>query len=622
MKHPAIIVLLVLIAPQVTAQLKFDVTAESESANGGAGDTIRVCQEDTITFQARADTVYFDADADTLAFNGDGLSQNVDTIPPDSLYYEWDFDKEEQYPEFEQGNDSVDVNYVQGGGHYVHLRISMQDWLPVNSVDSIGKAMIYVQVGLSPDFSETRKEPDHPICKEDTITLIGNSDSSSWDYEPPEKVSEIEDGTDPEPITNNLPYSSHIRYISFEPYARFQTQTLDSLEKICITMEHSNTQDIKIELICPENHDTVMLKDYSAEEAFMGEPIDDENIAVAGSTSTYCWSPEPDYKTMNEKINDSQSHTGTYILPWDSTYTPAESFDNLIGCPLNGDWKINITDTSSTDNGYVESWKIVFKDSLFAPRWEFTNTYDESIGLWAGKNMITGTTNGIARAAPSPDSTFIYTYKVESEAMGCPYMYDLEAEVTKPTFDANPTQGKADPELEVNFESTTEWAEQWKWQFGDGTESSDENPTHFYKQEDVYTEDAFTERDSFPVQLRAFSESGCSDTSDITNIIVEIPASKLDMPDVFTPDNDGVNEVFKPKEVKALERVNGKVYNRWGRVVCEWNSMEELEEGWDGTIGNNGNRVASPGLYFYVIVAKGKDGENFKKKGTVHLFRE
>ena len=93
------------------------------------------------------------------------------------------------------------------------------------------------------------------------------------------------------------------------------------------------------------------------------------------------------------------------------------------------------------------------------------------------------------------------------------------------------------------------------------------------------------------------------------------------VPNIFTPDGNGINERFQvkysPDDIFYFEEFSGKIFTRWGRKIYEW----EGEDGyWDGRI-NDSKRFAAPGIYFYIIQYKGKDGTQKIEKGYVHLMR-
>ncbi len=90
------------------------------------------------------------------------------------------------------------------------------------------------------------------------------------------------------------------------------------------------------------------------------------------------------------------------------------------------------------------------------------------------------------------------------------------------------------------------------------------------------------------------------------------------IPNVFTPNSDGINDAFKinVEEGKCnFKAFRMAVYNRWGTQV--WESID-LNAGWDGT--NNGDPVAD-GTYFWLLETIEQEGESEEQKGTVSLIR-
>jgi len=87
------------------------------------------------------------------------------------------------------------------------------------------------------------------------------------------------------------------------------------------------------------------------------------------------------------------------------------------------------------------------------------------------------------------------------------------------------------------------------------------------------------------------------------------------VPNAFTPNGDGRNDKFYPVPVgiKALNYF--RVFNRWGQLVF---STNQLNEGWDGTLGGlkQGN-----GTFVWMAEAITKDNKIITKKGTVTLIR-
>jgi gliding motility-associated-like protein len=101
-----------------------------------------------------------------------------------------------------------------------------------------------------------------------------------------------------------------------------------------------------------------------------------------------------------------------------------------------------------------------------------------------------------------------------------------------------------------------------------------------------------------------------------SNIVCVFQNPIIFIPDAFTPNGDGVNDVFKPISGFISNEYKFMVFNRWGEKVFE---TENTEAGWDGGLGNN---LPSPdGVYLYRIFLKTKDGAEIDKRGTVIIMK-
>jgi gliding motility-associated-like protein len=85
-------------------------------------------------------------------------------------------------------------------------------------------------------------------------------------------------------------------------------------------------------------------------------------------------------------------------------------------------------------------------------------------------------------------------------------------------------------------------------------------------------------------------------------------------PDAFTPNGDGLNDVFRPVAPYTKDFLM-EIYNRWGEILFR---TTELNTGWDG---NYAGRPAPAGPYIYYIRLVDDAGAITEKKGTVTLLR-
>lgn len=182
----------------------------------------------------------------------------------------------------------------------------------------------------------------------------------------------------------------------------------------------------------------------------------------------------------------------------------------------------------------------------------------------------------------------------------------------KADFSVDPDNGPAP--LVVTFTDKSVRASKYKWEFGDTTTSELSNPEpHTYNIPGEYS-----------VKLTIESDLHCIDSLRLDKNIVVDP-SELHIPNVFTPDGDGLNDNFM-FESKSLRDLFVEVFSRSGLKVYSFYGIgDALREwkGWDGNV-NSSSVKASPGVYFYVVRATGWDNLVYKGKeyrGFVYLYR-
>lgn len=170
----------------------------------------------------------------------------------------------------------------------------------------------------------------------------------------------------------------------------------------------------------------------------------------------------------------------------------------------------------------------------------------------------------------------------------------------------------------ANAENVGAWSAHYEWRF---TKEGNDSPYLVRYEED--TEYTFTEAGAHRIVLYAtFTNAG--DTvaytkeywSENTPITVSISESKLDMPNAFSPNGDGINDIYKAKNGhQSLVEFHAYIFNRWGQKLYEWT---DPDGGWDGKY--NGKDVKQ-GVYFVLVKAKGADGRKYNIKKDVNLLR-
>ena len=140
------------------------------------------------------------------------------------------------------------------------------------------------------------------------------------------------------------------------------------------------------------------------------------------------------------------------------------------------------------------------------------------------------------------------------------------------------------------------------WDFGDGNFSNQENPTHTYTTPGTYT-----------VTLTVTYPFGCTYTYS-SDIIIE-KGYKLIFPNAFTPNQDNLNDYFRP-EYSGLNNLELRIFDTWGSQIY-FESGDNIS-GWNGILKN---KLAENGNYYYTFKAKTSYGEIIIQDGSFTLIR-
>jgi gliding motility-associated-like protein len=140
------------------------------------------------------------------------------------------------------------------------------------------------------------------------------------------------------------------------------------------------------------------------------------------------------------------------------------------------------------------------------------------------------------------------------------------------------------------------------WKFGDGTTSTEVNPTHDYKG-----------IGNFRVCLTVYNlQSSCFDTI-CKNLFISYKGL-IGVPNAFSPNGDGINDVVKI-EGKGIVELKFRIYNRWGELVFE---TDNPNVGWDGTYKGVPQEMEA---YTYTVDAVLVNQQRVPLKGNITLLR-
>jgi gliding motility-associated-like protein len=214
-------------------------------------------------------------------------------------------------------------------------------------------------------------------------------------------------------------YRSNVTFSEFEPGTTITSA--NDIQYVRIKMEHSAIEDLKIEIICPNGHSCTILPypnfesiyDYSTIPATpkyfrvnMGSAYRPDGgtcssaLNPMGEPWNYIWSNNSSlgyqYASSNGGFFSVSNFHGHYNPHWDTElspyfdsyhsysvdssnmadmtqiYHPYQSFNSLIGCPLNGNWYIQVQDMLENDNGYIVEWELALDPDLLPSLWEYS----------------------------------------------------------------------------------------------------------------------------------------------------------------------------------------------------------------------------------------------------------
>ncbi len=362
-----------------------------------------ICQGESVTFDGTA-----------------SQAQNNFSI----VQYLWDFD-----------DGSVDstsgplVSHVfdDDGEHVVQLYVTDD-----NGCRNLNLNDLQILVSTTPSFSPTDEGPE--ICFGETVTLFGGAIPTTWTGIPDANFG----GGIFLPDDVGLPFTSTLTFEQFD-FGQ-QVTNLSNIQSICVEMEHTFMGDLVLQVICP-NGQSMIFHQQGGGGTYLGSPndTDSNDDPIFGECWEYCWSPTATNGTWVENVaaggNTTPSGTPQNPSLNPGTYEPVETFNNLIGCPLNGDWTYQSTDLWAADNGFICSWSIAFDPAIIPDVTTFTPSFgpEADSSAWVGgttPDLISANGDTITFTATTPGS-YPFQYAV-TDNFGCTYDTTITLTVNDP----------------------------------------------------------------------------------------------------------------------------------------------------------------------------------------------
>jgi gliding motility-associated-like protein len=329
--------------------------------------------------------------------------------------------------------ENVSHTYNNIGGYTVSLfATDIEGCVSSNSIDT------RVVIAGNP---YSNSNPPAPICANDTLVMdfdmlgIGGTIVEGTPYH--EEITTTLGVTD----TLSLPdgtgvcYESSVVFNCFEP-----EQTLDNPQdfiNLTASLEHSFIGDLEISLICP-NGQSLVLKSFTDDGGgtgygggtALGEP-DENDDGVPGIGWNYSWTPiSPTYTNMGNEAENGMDPIES------NSFEPYGTFYDLVGCPLNGQWTIEICDNWGADDGTIFGWEMTLNPDIAPDSWDYTVPIDQY--SWANGPHIIDQSDESITVNPPATGTYNYTYNI-IDHYGCSWDTTIAVTVlNSPTVDLGP----------------------------------------------------------------------------------------------------------------------------------------------------------------------------------------
>lgn len=342
------------------------------------------------------------------------------------------------------------------------------------------------------------------------------------------------------------------------------------------------------------------MPDFSAPDVCLGVTTPfSANVSIpSGSITAYAWNFGDNSSASGSSVTHTYAADGTYNVKLTATSDkgcvdsitkpvnvwplPVVDFfaDTTNGCsPVCVNFSANVSISSGTINAYL--WNLGNGSNASSPNpsacYENTAASPKSFSVSLSATSDKGCASSITK------NNFVMVFP---NALADFYFSPDQQSIFSPDF---------------QFYNQSFAANQFVWNFGDGSTSNLPNPTHSYNDTGTYT-----------ITLLANNAWGCADT--IAKSLRVLPEFAIYVPNAFTPDGDKHNNTWKVYGF-GIKNITIYVFNRWGELIWQ---TDNIHLSWDGMV----NNIAAPtGVYPYRIIVETYKGYVCEYFGSVHLIR-
>lgn len=325
--------------------------------------------------------------------------------------YTWDFDDESDPVD---GGETISHTFEETGIYFV--QVSLVD---DNGCTNGNRADFRVEVSNEPVFLADQES--YSLCLGEEVEITNEAIPVIYVDPPGANLG----GNLFIPDNQDLCFSSEIIFSGFDADA--VVESVDDIDNFFINFEHSYMGDLTITFFCP-NDQTLSVHQQGGGGTFLGEPVDNDGTPDAeGVGYDYFWAPDATNGTWSEE-------SGGTLEP--GTYSSVENFEELIGCPLNGAWTVEICDLFGSDNGFIFDWTVTIDPSRYPEAQTFTPSFGAGCDStsWAADGdfiqSISDDCNTITLLAEA-EGNYTYSYEATNN-FGCTYTNEVQLEVFEP----------------------------------------------------------------------------------------------------------------------------------------------------------------------------------------------
>jgi gliding motility-associated-like protein len=226
--------------------------------------------------------------------------------------------------------------------------------------------------------------------------------------------------------------------------------------------------------------------------------------------------------------------------------------------------------------------------------------------IWTPSSSLNSSTGAVVTANPS--STTVYSVS-GTDGNGCSAIATVTINVNPvvANMSANPQTGNSP--LSVQFTNLSTGGNSYVWNYGNGSNQTTISLT------DTTTHTIYPNAGTYTVTLITSNTTGTiTCMNEDTLVIIVTEAYSIIVPNVFTPNGDGINDNYMVKS-EGVSALNVEIFDRWGLKMFS----SSINSPWDGKTA--GGKDAPDGTYFYLINATSNKGVSQEYKGFLTLIR-